>query len=69
MPRLLRINGAWTLWFPRVKIRLLTPEEINRFDPNGLAFLNINTPEDFAQAEQRVLANDQHWARCVADFL
>ena len=40
-------------WFPQVKIRLLTPEEINRYDPDNLAFLNINTPEDFAQAEQR----------------
>ncbi|MFZ1039788.1 MAG: molybdenum cofactor guanylyltransferase [Anaerolineales bacterium] len=40
-------------WFPQVKIRLLTPEEINCYDPNGLAFLNLNTPEDFAEAEQR----------------
>ncbi len=48
-------SDKWRMdsWFPQVKIRLLTPEEINLCDPNGLAFLNINTPEDFAEAEQR----------------
>jgi molybdopterin-guanine dinucleotide biosynthesis protein A len=40
-------------WFPQVKIRLLMPEEIKRYDPNGSAFLNINTPEDFAKAEEQ----------------
>ncbi len=47
-------SDKWRMdsWFPQVKIRLLTSEEINRYDPGGLAFLNINTPEDFAQAEQ-----------------
>jgi molybdopterin-guanine dinucleotide biosynthesis protein A len=40
-------------WFPQVRIRLLTPEEIKRYDPNGSAFLNINTPEDFAKAEEQ----------------
>jgi molybdopterin-guanine dinucleotide biosynthesis protein A len=44
-----RVNG----WFPKVKMRLLTPNEVRRYDPNGLAFLNINTPEEFEQAEQR----------------
>jgi molybdenum cofactor guanylyltransferase len=48
-------SDKWRMdaWFPQVKIRLLTPGEINHYDPDGLAFLNINTPEDFAQAEQR----------------
>jgi len=45
----LRVNG----WFSQVKMRLLTPDEIRRYDPNGLAFLNINTPEELAQAEQQ----------------
>ena len=47
-------SDKWRMdaWFPQVKIRLLTSEEINRYDPDGLAFLNVNTPEDFAQAEQ-----------------
>jgi len=48
-------SDKWRMdsWFPQVKMRLLTPEEINRYDPQGVAFSNINTPEEFAQAEQR----------------
>ncbi len=48
-------SGQWrvTGWLPQVKTRLLTPNEIKRYDPSGLAFLNINTPEEFARAEQR----------------
>ena len=38
-------------WFPQVKVRLLTSEELKRFDPSGLAFWNVNTPEEFAEAE------------------
>ena len=40
------------VWFPQVKVRLLTPEEINAADPEGLAFWNVNTPEEFAKAEE-----------------
>lgn len=39
-------------WFPQVKVRLLTPGEIKRYDPFGLAFWNVNTPEEFAEAEK-----------------
>ena len=39
-------------WFPQVKVRVLTPEEIKRYDPLGLAFWNVNTPEEFAEAER-----------------
>jgi len=39
-------------WFPQVKVRVLTSEEIKLSDPQGLAFWNVNTPEEFAQAEQ-----------------
>jgi len=45
-------------WFPRVKVRVLTPEEIKRYDPSGLAFWNVNTPEEFTEAEQRALLSD-----------
>jgi molybdopterin-guanine dinucleotide biosynthesis protein A len=38
-------------WFPQVKIRILTPEELKRYDPSGLAFWNVNTPEEFTKAE------------------
>jgi molybdopterin-guanine dinucleotide biosynthesis protein A len=40
------------VWFPQVKVRVLTSKEIERYDPSGLAFWNVNTPEEFAQAEK-----------------
>ena len=42
-------------WFPGVKVRVLTPEEIQRTDPSALAFWNVNTPEEFVKAEQLAL--------------
>jgi len=39
-------------WFPQVKVRVLTPEEIKHYDPSGLAFWNVNTPEEFVEAEK-----------------
>jgi len=39
-------------WFPQVKVRVLTPDEIKRYDTLGLAFWNVNTPEEFAEAER-----------------
>jgi len=39
-------------WFPQVKVRVLTPEEVKLYDPNNLAFWNVNTPEEFAKAEK-----------------
>ena len=38
-------------WFPQVKVRVLTDGEIKSADPEGLAFWNVNTPEEFAKAE------------------
>jgi molybdopterin-guanine dinucleotide biosynthesis protein A len=40
-------------WFPDVKVRVLQHEEVRKYDPAGLAFWNLNTPEEFAEAEQR----------------
>ena len=39
-------------WFPQVKVRVLTPDEIKHYDILGLAFWNVNTPEEFAEAEK-----------------
>jgi molybdopterin-guanine dinucleotide biosynthesis protein A len=39
-------------WFPQVNVRVLTREEIKFADPTGLAFWNVNTPEEFAKAEE-----------------
>jgi molybdopterin-guanine dinucleotide biosynthesis protein A len=38
-------------WFPRVKVRVLTQDEVRQYDPSGLAFWNVNTPEEFSKAE------------------
>lgn len=39
-------------WFPQVKVRVLTSEEIELLAPDNLAFWNVNTPEEFARAEE-----------------
>lgn len=48
-------SDQWKLlsWFPQVKVKIITPAEISRLDPSGLAFWNVNTPEELLQAEQR----------------
>lgn len=38
-------------WFPQVRVRVLTSDELKRYDPGGLAFWNVNTPEEFTKAE------------------
>ncbi len=38
-------------WFPAVRLRRLTPDELKQHDPEGQAFWNVNTPEEFARAE------------------
>ncbi len=43
-------------WFPQVKVRLLTPDEIKRYDPSGLAFWNVNTPAEFSEAEKLAIS-------------
>jgi molybdopterin-guanine dinucleotide biosynthesis protein A len=37
-------------WFPQVKIHFLPLEEVRLYDPDGLAFRNLNTPEDLETA-------------------
>lgn len=41
-----------TSWFSEVKLRKLTPDELKALDPAGLCFWNVNTPEEFANAEK-----------------
>ncbi|MBV6452663.1 MAG: putative molybdenum cofactor guanylyltransferase [Anaerolineales bacterium] len=45
-------------WLPQVNVRVLTASEIKSADSRGLAFWNVNTPEEFAQAE--AIANNQN---------
>lgn len=42
----LRIVG----FFPRVRVRALPSAAIERLDPTGMAFFNVNTPERLAEA-------------------
>jgi len=45
-------------WFPQVRVRVLKPDEIKLLDPSGLCFWNLNTPEEFAEAERRAKLSD-----------
>lgn len=38
-------------WFESVRVRVLSGDEIDRFDPERRAFMNINTPEELREAE------------------
>ncbi len=42
------------------RTRILSPEEVARFDPSELSFLNINTGEDAAKAAAMVTAEFNH---------
>jgi len=44
--------GQWKVisWHSDVNVRVLSPQEIAKLDPDGLAFENVNTPEDFEKA-------------------
>ena len=39
--------------FDKVRTRRIGEDEIRRFDPEGLSFFNMNTPDDYGQALQR----------------
>ena len=39
-------------WLPNVKVRTMGLDEIKSSDPSGRVFWNINTPEEFIQAEE-----------------
>jgi len=40
------------LSFSRLRVRYLEDDELRGLDPSGLAFFNINTPEDLRRAEE-----------------
>lgn len=54
-------------WFPQVRVRVLTPGEIKRYDPGGLAFWNVNTPEEFIKAEGLTQPGNQTGAQLTND--
>ena len=45
---------------PSLRVRVVTPEELDSLDPDGRSFYNINTPDDLASAR---LLHDQAASR------
>lgn len=39
-------------WFSAVRVDFLEEDRLREIDPSGLAFLNLNTPEELGQAEK-----------------
>jgi molybdopterin-guanine dinucleotide biosynthesis protein A len=39
-------------FFPHVRVRRVRKEELEPYDPEGLSLYNMNTPEEFARAEE-----------------
>ena len=48
--------------YDRIDVRIVQPHEWQVFDPQGLSFFNINTPEDFEKADKFIGGN--HHANC-----
>jgi molybdopterin-guanine dinucleotide biosynthesis protein A len=46
-------------WFAQANIRFLDADDIQRLDPSGLAFWNVNNPEEFQRAEDLARQLDQ----------
>jgi molybdopterin-guanine dinucleotide biosynthesis protein A len=48
-------HDQWKLisWFSRVRVRALNAEECRHYDPQDLAFSNVNTPQEVFEAETR----------------
>jgi molybdopterin-guanine dinucleotide biosynthesis protein A len=42
-------------WFSAVRVREMSPEEIALFDPHFRSFINVNSPEEFKEAEALAL--------------
>jgi molybdopterin-guanine dinucleotide biosynthesis protein A len=41
-------------FFPTVRVAYVEPDETRRYDPSGRSFLNINTPEQMAEAAREL---------------
>lgn len=47
-------DNQWKViaWFPRVRLATLESDELARLDPSGLAFFNVNTPEEWQKISE-----------------
>jgi molybdopterin-guanine dinucleotide biosynthesis protein A len=54
-------NDQWRLysWHQNINVRYIEENEIQRCDPDGLAFRNLNTPQSFQEAEILARLADQ----------
>ena len=48
--------------YDRIDARIVQPHEWRAFDPQGLSFFNINTPDDFEKANRYIGGN--YYANC-----
>jgi hypothetical protein len=39
-------------FYPQVRVRYIEEGEHRRFDPQGVSFYNVNTPEELAEAQR-----------------
>ncbi|MFN3491108.1 MAG: molybdenum cofactor guanylyltransferase [Anaerolineales bacterium] len=46
-------------WFGKVKVRDVSDAEMKSIDSSGLCFWNVNTPDEFAKAEEIAASQDQ----------
>lgn len=51
-PVLRRGGGRIYDLYAQLAVRYLEPEEVIQFDPDGLSFFNINSPEDWIRAQE-----------------
>jgi len=47
-------SGQWKLsgWLEQVKVHAMLADEWESYDPDGVIFANLNTPDEFLKAEQ-----------------
>ena len=56
--------------FDKVRLRRVDEDEVRRFDPEGVSFYNMNTPEDYAEALKRwsVTRSAGHSTQCTVEL-
>jgi hypothetical protein len=56
-----------TAFFPRARVLEFSTEEVLRIDPRGGLFVNVNTPEELAIVERRLLNGEISERDATAD--
>lgn len=60
MEQLLAQGGGRIIsFFSQVRVRYIEEAEVNRFDPRHRSFFNINTPEDWQQAQRWTVEEEE----------